>query len=496
MQEAVKEKWLWLGCSNEKNFKQEFDNDDRVFELCTKYSQFQAKIETVEDSCDFLTITGIDNIVADITNGSNADSLKIKLNEFFQSLEDLRTKGLKITVGPLLPWKKHPAETKRTAVEVLKEMKIKFPGIKQIARPPSSSFTKDNVHLTDRAARLHFKSVYKASYETFFTKEDDYLTEDEGTTPMELNPEQEVEISVKKKKRSRQESEGSSDEEGRQEGPSKHSVHSEQFKRIIDRVEDLQRKVDRRWSLDLIISAGTKEDLDKIENNLNMNKIVIMGLDIPDLWEKEDWKERIATIKDSVADLFNFINPGVEYNLGFVKHLNSQLKAARQIVEVTLDSEKKGRSIRKAYSDKIKQWRQNKLFPDRMNGVSITPSLTLATRVRIAILKAIAKMLPAEYEDTEAWVIQHVARPVLKIEQKDAEGRKILTSYGFAQAVAYVLREMSHYKFSDQELFDAYAIAGTRFGPEISHSFVILEMDKAEEMARVKRQKKQKQKRK
>ena len=97
-------------------------------------------------------------------------------------------------------------------------MKIKFPGIKQIARPPSISFTKDNVHLTDRAARLHFKSVYKASYETFFTKEDDYLTEDEGTTPMELNPEQEVEISVKKKKRSRQESEGSSDEEGRQEG--------------------------------------------------------------------------------------------------------------------------------------------------------------------------------------------------------------------------------------------------------------------------------------
>ena len=234
--------------------------------------------------------------------------------------------------------------------------------------------------------------------------------------------------------------------------------------------------------------------MDKIENNLNMNKIVIMGLDIPDLWEKEDWKERIATIKDSVADLFNFINPGVEYNLGFVKHLNSQLKAARQIVEVTLDSEKKGRSIRKAYSDKIKQWRQNKLFPDRMNGVSITPSLTLATRVRIAILKAIAKMLPAEYEDTEAWVIQHVARPVLKIEQKDAEGRKILTSYGFAQAVANVLREMSHYKFSDQELFDAYAIAGTRFGPEISHSFVILEMDKSKEMARGKRQKKQKRK--
>ena len=130
-----------------------------------------------------------------------------------------------------------------------------------------------------------------------------------------------------------------------------------------------------------------------------------MGLDIPDLWQEDDWKVRIAQIKDSVADLFNFINPGVEYKLGFVKHLNGKMKAARQIVEVTLESEKMGKSIRRAYSEKIKLWREKKLFPDRMNGVSITPSLTLATRVRIAILKAIAKMMPKEFEETEAWVI-------------------------------------------------------------------------------------------
>ena len=195
-----------------------------------------------------------------------------------------------------------------------------------------------------------------------------------------------------------------------------------------------------------------------------------------------------------MADLFNFINPGVEYKLGFVKHLNGKMKAVRQIVEVTLESEKMGKSIRRAYSEKIKLWREKKLFPDRMNGVSITPSLTLATRVRIAILKAIAKMMPEEFEETEAWVIQHVARPVLKVQQKDNNGRNILTSYGFAQAVAYVQSEMAYYKFSDQELFDAYAIAGSRFGPEISHHFVILEMDKAIQMERGRKQKKNKKK--
>ena len=53
---------------------------------------------------------------------------------------------------------------------------------------------------------------------------------------------------------------------------------------------------------------------------------------------------------------------------------------------------------------------------------------------------------------------------------------------------------MPGYKFSDQDLFDAYAIAGTRFGNEIGHHFVILDMKTAMEMSKKKRQKKQKKK--
>lgn len=433
----MKGKWLWLGSSNEKNFRKEFENEDRTFELCTKFSHFKAKIDAIEDGYQFMTITGIDNIVADL--GGKLDQLKLKTEEFFQSLEELRVKGMQIIVGPLLPWKKHSPELKRTAVDVLKDLKTKFPGIKQIARPPSLSFTKDNVHLTERAAKIHYRTVYKASYETFYCKEDDYLTEDEGAKPMDITTDQELEFSTRKKRKTREDDETSSEETTDPqdaEGPSKHSIHTPEFQFIMNKLENLRQQITSRWNVDLLVSAGTKEDLDKIENNLNMNKVVVMGLDIPDLWESDDWKMRIAHIKDSVSDLFKFINPGSNYNIGFVRHLNAKLKAARQIVEVTLDSEKIGRSIRKAYSARIKEWREKKLFPDRMNGVSITPSLTLATRVRIAILKAIAKMMPEEFEDTEAWVIQHVARPVLKVEQKEKDGRKILTSYGFAQAVA------------------------------------------------------------
>ena len=109
-----------------------------------------------------------------------------------------------------------------------------------------------------------------------------------------------------------------------------------------------------------------------------------------------------------------------------------------------------------------------------MNGVSISPSLTVATRVRIAILKAISKIIRSDLPNHDSWVIQHAARPVLKIEITLDDNRKAENSYGFAQAIAFMIKEMPERKLSDQDLFDAYTIAGTRFGPEISHNFVLL----------------------
>ena len=69
--------------------------------------------------------------------------------------------------------------------------------------------------------------------------------------------------------------------------------------------------------------------------------------------------------------------------------------------------------------------------------MSIGPSLTLATRVRIAILHALAKEFKSAMENTDAWVIQHVARPVLKLETTQNNDIKSTITMGFAQAIAY-----------------------------------------------------------
>ena len=56
-------------------------------------------------------------------------------------------------------------------------------------------------------------------------------------------------------------------------------------------------------------------------------------------------------------------------------------------------------------------------------------------------------------------------------------------SFGFAQSIAYMMKEMPDAKLSKQDLFDAYMIAGKRFGPEISHYFVLMDWETAEEMS-------------
>ena len=256
------------------------------------------------------------------------------------------------------------------------------------------------------------------------------------------------------------------------------------FKKIVKDVTLLKSQVVRRWSIDLLVSAGTKEELDKIENEKNMNRIVFSGIEIHDLWAVDlNWAQRLEKIKSAVADFIKIIEPDGTYDLGYVRHLNFKLKATRQILEVTMGSEAQAKALRKAYGAKIKSWRENKNFPDDVKGTSMGPSLTLATRVRIAILHALAKEIKATKEDTDAWVIQHVARPVLKIEIGENNDTKTLLTLGFAQAVAYYKQELPYSNLSSQDLYDAYSIVGNRFGQELNHYFVMLDPATAKNFA-------------
>lgn len=47
-----------------------------------------------------------------------------------------------------------------------------------------------------------------------------------------------------------------------------------------------------------------------------------------------------------------------------------------------------------------------------------------------------------------------------------------------------MIKELPNRKLTNQDLFDAYTVAGTRFGAEISHNFVVLNVRTALTMSR------------
>ena len=49
-----------------------------------------------------------------------------------------------------------------------------------------------------------------------------------------------------------------------------------------------------------------------------MNKVVVSGLEVPEIWDQENWKGRVAHIKAAVTELFKFVDPDHDYKLGYV----------------------------------------------------------------------------------------------------------------------------------------------------------------------------------
>ena len=501
-------RWLWIGNSNTKPYITEFDNEFRKFKLCTKIDQFRAEIESAPDNCENLTFSGIDTIVADLGKDKNAEDLEAELDKLFSTLDSFRLQGMKIIVEPLMPWKRHLDPLRRAAVSAFKTIKCKYPGILIPPKPDFLKFTADGVHLTDRAGAKFFKLMYQLSIDFFDQKEDNYqscmdtgsedesygdATEeievisasgtsekvlDQGSSKTNPRPSATPAGSVGKRvpnPKKRPHMVNLEDEEDEIENE-KLALDHPDFKKLLKDFTSLKTQVVRRWSIDLLISAGTKEELDKIENEKNMNRIVFSGIEIHDLWADDlNWAQRLEKIKNAVTNFIKIIEPDGAYDLGYVRHLNFKLKASRQILEVTMGSEAQAKALRKAYGAKVKSWRENKNFPDDVKGTSIGPSLTLATRVRVAILHTLAKEIKATKEDTDAWVIQHVARPVLKIEIAQKNDTKTFITLGFAQAIAYYKQELPYSNLSSQDLYEAYSIVGNRFGQELNHYFVILD---------------------
>ena len=143
----------------------------------------------------------------------------------------------------------------------------------------------------------------------------------------------------------------------------------------------------------------------------------------------------------------------------FVSHLNAHIPSNRRVIEAKLENQETAAKVRKAYGDKMKSCRETNLYPDTLRGMNIAMSVTRSTRVRIEILRALAKVVKSNSQkNVDAYVLQHLTRPLLKVTITIPK-KEVTTSrtYGFAEAVEFV---SCRYKIQDRDLIDAYKAAG------------------------------------
>ena len=220
---------------------------------------------------------------------------------------------------------------------------------------------------------------------------------------------------------------------------------------LEEEVHYLRTRMEQRWRSDAMIFAKHDEEIDTIRNQKNLERIVISGVLIDELQGNiEQTRPIMIAAVNKILNSFMDDPPVPTY----VKHLNPQFKTPRRVIKVRFGNADLAVLVRKTYSNKIKDFRKSKQFPNEINRVNFGMTLTKSTRIRIAIT---------------AYCLEFQTQPMLKIVIEIGENKFTSRSYGFTEAIEHV---SENFRIMDRNLVEAYTLAGNM--KQLEQKFVVL----------------------
>jgi hypothetical protein len=228
--------------------------------------------------------------------------------------------------------------------------------------------------------------------------------------------------------------------------------------KLTVRLDNLEKQVKIRRNEDNVVFARIREEMDSATNRQKEDKIVITGITSsvyppPDLAQRKVWLRKI------VDDVIKSIVPDFAGQIVYVNQGRSMGKMI-PLVEVKLDSVENASLIRKAFAEKKKSGTDlGRLF--------IANCVNLATRVRVDILKALARKV--SNSNTVAYAVPFVSRPVMQIRSKESGMGSEARSFSFTDAVSKYGHLLKHF-----ELAEAYRRAGNHFVGQMEQQFLVL----------------------
>jgi hypothetical protein len=195
--------------------------------------------------------------------------------------------------------------------------------------------------------------------------------------------------------------------------------------------------------------------------------VVITGITCKTPLPREN-RPKIEKLKELAYEVFEAIKPGFKGKILYASQGRNN-DHMLPMVEVKIDKAEYATEIRKAFAEKRKK--------EKMTGclekIFIANSINVGTRVRIEILKAIAKKITNEQD--QAYVVSFISRPVMHIKLKSDKNGFPSKSYTFIDAV-----KQFGAKLIQSDLLSAYAKAGNAFKGQLEQNFVVLKEEDAE----------------
>ena len=427
---------LLIGSSNVYRFYKPEDfkkYKNYTMKNCVDIKSFVAQMDNVEPNQTEIAISVIENFIdraSEKKEGIERSQAMFEVTkEYLAAVEDAARKNpgsnfllIDPILRPKLDWYDEALDT------IKKEIRdgIGLMGNVRISRADvisraSQQFENDGVHLTKASGKIFVGGILEAARRTF---EADFVNLDEDEPP-NPNP-------------------------GTSSGP-----------RLEDRVSRLERDTEeRKWNDNLLFSR-TREELDMAANKTKEDRIVITGLTSKtpapvDREQKKTW------LRNLVLDTIKMVKPDFDGVLGFVNQGKSYGKEI-PMVEIRLNSVEVASGVRKAYAEKRKEGDGKSL-----GKLYMANSVTLSTRVRVDIMKAVAKKI-TNTRDT-AYVAAYSSRPILHVRSK-LEGREevVTRSYTFTDSIiryGHILKR--------EDLDEAYKRAGTAFRGQMEQHYIVL----------------------
>jgi len=401
---------------------------------CTNYETFEAQMENLEPTETKVVISVLENLLDKAVTSTDkmemAEEISTLINSYFAVIESAAraNPGSRfVLIDPILrPKLLWYEETYDMIKETHKEGSNKV-GLTNVSRVDvisraSQQFEQDGVHLTKASGKIFVKGILDQAERIFKATFVD-LGEDDNNDGV--------------------------GGEG--------STGGESVEARVERLEIVT--AERRWN-DNLLFARTREELDTAANKLKEDRIIMTGLTSKspapaDRHKRNEWMRTL------VVDTIKRFKPDFDGRIVFINQGKNNGKEI-PMVEAKLASVEAATAVRKSFAEKRKENDGKAL-----GKLYIANSVSLSTRVRVDIMKAIAKKVSNDKES--AHVAAYSSRPILHVKTNQARGDPISRAYTFIDAVIRFGKNLVR-----DDLGEAYRRAGTAFKGQMEQHYVVL----------------------